>query len=220
MAIPSQPTLDSIVTTALNRGGNGSPSAAEIAEAKDWIEEVKNEIASETAWIVLEAYKTATIPVSQQSYPVPIDFSSFIEASIVGGDDLPRKHINRVNELTSNTGTPKTISIFRGEVYLDPIPNEATEISMKYYLDIKKVDLTSTKHDDILREWRTALIAGVYMLSIQNQEDAAYKSAFGFYQNAIAKLVSENVKKWDVEEIRIDPAVNGLSTGGDDVYVT
>ena len=89
MAAPSVPTVTSLITEGLKRGGYPSPSSIELARATDWLEEIKNDI-----WLLgkrlkpLMAVHTEVLVPGQSRYNFPSGFSSIVDAKILYADDV------------------------------------------------------------------------------------------------------------------------------------
>lgn len=87
MAAPTAPTLTTLVTEALKKTGDSSPTAADISRASDyWMEEIKNDI-----WTVakkLKSLQTTAIAIAnkgQSKYSNPTDYSSDLSMQLLDG---------------------------------------------------------------------------------------------------------------------------------------
>ncbi len=101
MAVPTQPTSDSIVTEALKRAGYSNPSAAKISRAKDWLEEVKHDIwTTSKKWksLIYTSYGVTTKGISR--YANPVDFERDLTLTILTGD-----HTGTLQAATSSSAT-------------------------------------------------------------------------------------------------------------------
>lgn len=103
MAAPSNPTAASIVTEALSKAGDRSPTTALITRATDfWLEEVKNDIfhrAKKLKRLMVTSY--GVITKGKSRYANPTDFSSDLELTLLSGADTG----------TAQGGTTGTITL-------------------------------------------------------------------------------------------------------------
>lgn len=88
MPVPSAPTLASIVSEGLNKGGESSPTTALTTRATNvWIEEIKNDI-----WNIGKKPKLLHVTAygifnqGQSKYSNPSDFSSDLSLTILDGN--------------------------------------------------------------------------------------------------------------------------------------
>lgn len=87
MAIPTQPTADSIVTEALKRAGFSNPSPAKVTRAKDWLEECKSDLwVASKKWksLIFTSYGVTTTGISR--YANPGDFERDLTINILDGN--------------------------------------------------------------------------------------------------------------------------------------
>ena len=73
MAVPTAPTVTTILTEAFRRCGIPTPTSTQLLRAEDeWLEEVKQELGAEKRWHSFEDTPTATPSVAnQQAYTTP-----------------------------------------------------------------------------------------------------------------------------------------------------
>lgn len=203
MAVPTVPTVTTILTEAFRRCGVPSPTTAQLTRAEDeWLEEVKQEIQAEKRWHALEDTQTITSVASQQAYskPSPLDRvlrMRFIDAS---GNIFPM--VGPVVGLqTKGTTTANLCQYweeFEGQILVYPIPNASTyTFSVDGIVDISLVDEADARLTRLLREWRPALISGL-MYKIKEDQDtdlnelAKYESR---YEKAVLKLMKQDSRK-------------------------
>jgi len=92
MAIPTAPTLDSLVSEALNKAGHSAPDAALTTRAKNlWMEEIKNDIFLASAKVqkkMKSLFQTSFLvcTVGVHRYSLPSDYGGDLTMSILNGD--------------------------------------------------------------------------------------------------------------------------------------
>jgi len=105
MAIPTSPSISSIVTEALKRAGRTSPSAAQITEATEHqLREVKSDImrvAPDHPYLQVTA--TSSTTVGEQRYALPSNSHSFVSLVLLNGPDEYRG--------TAQAGASTTITL-------------------------------------------------------------------------------------------------------------
>lgn len=95
MAVPTDPTVDAIVTEALKRAEIDIPTTAHITRARDiWIEEIKAEIQlAQTVHNLLETEKVIVILRGKRKYPLSSyipDFEYLVNIEILDASDGDR----------------------------------------------------------------------------------------------------------------------------------
>ena len=105
MAIPTDPTADTLVTEGLTRGGLDSPTTVQKTRAKDeWLEEIKTEIwLSNTRHRLLETTSIAVTTEGLRRYSLPSDFEYDIGVSFLDGQTEDRG--------TAQAGATNTITL-------------------------------------------------------------------------------------------------------------
>jgi len=101
LAVPTQPTATTIVTEALKKARYSSPSTAKITRAKDWLEEVKNDlwaVSKEWKSLLYTSYGITTKGVSR--YANPSDFEKDLTLNLLDGT-----HTGTLQAATSSTAT-------------------------------------------------------------------------------------------------------------------
>lgn len=105
MAVPTAPTITTLLTEAFRRAGIPSPSSAQLLRAEDeWLEEVKRDLAAEKRWHVLEETVVLIPTANTQLYQVP---SPLIDVSVM-------RFYYGVTRGTAQTGTVQTLTVAAG----------------------------------------------------------------------------------------------------------
>lgn len=125
MALPTNPTQDSIVTEALNRAGESGPSATRITRAKDiWLEEVKNSIwraAFKDGNTRLKTLQTFDIQISvlgKSKYDFPSDFNEEITVEVLDGEHTGTAQTGAASSITLESGEDITEDVIKGQYVL------------------------------------------------------------------------------------------------------
>ena len=201
MAVPTVPTVNSILTEAFRRCGVPSPTVAQLTRAEDeWFEEVKQELQAEKRWHVLEDTQTITSVVSQQAYALPSPLSRvlrmrFIDAS---GQVYPMQGpvLGLQLRATNTSNVSQYWEEFEGTLLVWPIPNASTyTYSVDGIVDISLVDETDARLTRILREMRIALIAGVMVKIKEDQQDDDLPLYRQRYEQITLKLMKQDSRK-------------------------
>jgi len=88
MAAPDAPTADSICTEGLEQAGYSSPTAAQLTQAAEWLEQIKNDI-----WLLgkrlksLQAEHVEVLTPGVSRYDFPAGLSSVAFGKVLYGDE-------------------------------------------------------------------------------------------------------------------------------------
>lgn len=86
MAVPTVPTVNSILTEAYRRCGVPSPTTAQLTRAEDeWLEEVKQEIGAEKRWHNYEETMVLILQAYTQVYNIPSPLDRILSVSFFSG---------------------------------------------------------------------------------------------------------------------------------------
>lgn len=201
MAVPTVPTVTSILTEAFRRCGVPSPTVAQLTRAEDeWFEEVKQELQAEKRWHALEDTQTVTSVASQQAYALPSPLSRVLRMRFVDASGQIYPMIGPVVGLQLRGTSPSSVSQyweeFEGNILVWPIPNASTyTYSIDGVVDISLVDETDARLTRILREMRVALIAGVIVKIKEDQQDDDLPLARQRYEQLTLKLMKQDSRK-------------------------
>lgn len=218
MAIPTAPTLDSIVIEALRK----SNAMENYQRAKtEWIEEIKKDIASRKDWKILESTATLTLASDTNAVALPTDFGKPVKVTAfitpAGGStserDLPYMPFEDLPQ-EPQSGDPSFFTIYDGSLYLDTEPDTATTTARLHYLvAINLIDATGSKANKIHREWRNALLAGLEFRAYVEKGDARQATVFQEYEAAILRLAGEDVRNRRTRRSAALRSIGGLPLG-------
>jgi len=200
MAVPTVPTVNSILTEAFRRCGVPSPTVAQLTRAEDeWLEEVKQEIMAEKRWHALEDTQTVSSVASQQAYSKPSPLARVLRMRFVDASGNIFPMVGPVVGLQLRGTTPGNVcqywEEFEGQLLVWPIPNASTyTFSVDGVVDISLVDEADARLTRILREMRPALIAGVMVkIKEDQQEDQAELAVYqSKYEKAVLKIMKQD----------------------------
>lgn len=201
MAVPTVPTVSTILTEAFRRCGVPSPSVAQLTRAEDeWLEEVKQEVQGEKRWHALEETQTVATVSSQQAYAVPSPLSRILRMRFVDAAGAIYPMMGPVVGLQLRSTTPSTIpqywEEFENQVLVWPIPIDATgSFSVDGIVDISLVDETDARLTRLLREWRGMLIAGVMVRIKEDQQDDDLPLYRQRYEQLTLKAMKQDSRK-------------------------
>jgi len=106
MAAPASPTIDSICMEALRRAGYEDISASLLDRAKkEWLEEVKMDIASRKEWKTLEVKSVLISSANIQKYPYPSGAQKILDIRFYDGE----------TKGTAQAGTSSSITLASDE---------------------------------------------------------------------------------------------------------
>ena len=107
MAVPTVPTVNSLLTEAFRRCGIATPTAAQLLRAEDeWFEEVKRDIGDEKRWHALEETIVMIPQAYIQVYPIPSPLLRVLRVRFYYGDVTGTTSAAGANSITlgSNAG--------------------------------------------------------------------------------------------------------------------
>ena len=116
MALPTAPTVSTILTEAYTRSGIPTPTPAQLTRAEDeWLEEIKRDIAERKAWQALQE-TVVMIPLLNVSvYPVPSPLIRVMEIWWYDGAEKGTAQAGGANTITLTsptlTGTNLPVSV-------------------------------------------------------------------------------------------------------------
>jgi len=197
MAVPTVPTVNSILTEAFRRCGVPSPTVPQLTRAEDeWLEEVKQEIQSEKRWHALEETQTVTAVASQQAYAVPSPLSRVLRMRFIDANGKIHDMRGPVVGLQSRGTNAANLCLyweeFENQILVWPIPDASTySFSVDGIVDISLVDEADARLTRILRELRGVLIAGVMVRIKEDQQD----DDLPFYRQRYEQLTLKAMKQ-------------------------
>jgi len=119
-------------------------------------------------------------PISGDTYMVVTDWIELEER-------WPTEFDERANQ--STTSRPIEFMVFQNEIYLDPTPNDAYAIRLRYYANPAKIDLDDAKWTIIYRDWQRVLTLGLQLIAEQNNDDTRAENTKRMYDEALLGTV-------------------------------
>lgn len=83
-----------------------------------------------------------------------------------------------------------------GKLALKPIPDDVYGIHRRYYVDLMKLDTTSTLYNTILRRWAGVFEQGVYVWKL-TEDDDRYAAQNEMYQAMLMALMASDMEGFD-----------------------
>jgi hypothetical protein len=87
-----------------------------------------------------------------------------------------------------------------GQIALHPVPNGVYGLKRRYYVDLMKLDTTSTLYNTILRRWAYVLEQGVYVWKL-NEDDDRYATQNAIYQQMLVNIMAHDLAGFDPANI-------------------
>lgn len=201
MAVPTVPTVNSILTEAFRRCGVPSPTTAQLTRAEDeWLEEVKQEIQAEKRWHALEDTQTITTVANTATYSLPSPLSRVLRMRFVDANGTVFPMQGPVLGLQTRNSEATNLcqywEEFENTLIVWPTPNASTyTLQVDGIVDISLVDEADARLTRILREMRGALIAGVMVRIKEDQQDDDLPTYRARYQELVMKLMRQDSRK-------------------------
>ena len=115
------------------------------------------------------------------------------------------------SEEINSKGMPQGYMVFEQELFLSPTPDKIRyALKMRYGLDITDVDVTATRHARILKEWRSALVAGVATLLTEDIDDDKDSLLNQKYEAAVKRLMDQDSRDRRVRGQSYAKSLGGL----------
>jgi hypothetical protein len=177
--VPSNPTLEELVTEGLAKAGESSPDADLLARAEDtWIEEIKNDI-----WELGKKSKTLHITSygvfqeGQSRYSNPTDFSSDLSLTILDGTVRGIAQAGSVSSITlaANDASGSDSIIGKGIIIL-------TNTGQGSYSQVTAYD-SSTKIAQVVPNFNTAPGVGSGYMIVDQEYPVEQRPIFEYDRN-------------------------------------
>lgn len=83
-----------------------------------------------------------------------------------------------------------------GQIALHPVPDAVYGIKRRYFIDLMKLDVESTRYLSLLRRWANVLEQGVYVWKLAEDDDR-YDAENQSYQNMLLTLMAHDLYGFD-----------------------
>lgn len=80
-----------------------------------------------------------------------------------------------------------------GDFYTDSLPDKVYMLRIRYYINVQKIDLSSTLYATLLRLWKRILIQGTYVWVLEENSDDRYEAQQMKYERMLRNLVGRGV---------------------------
>lgn len=138
----------------------------------------------DSAWSVIPDSTTGYLVVSEYVPFRLIDPSSF--AKITDRTDRDR---------------PESGMIWNDQLYVQKVPDKTYPLLYQYWVNILKVDVADTneRHQKMLSNWRSLFQEGIFVKTLQNEDDARYTSELLVYRDMISRVTQRSQQMGRVE---------------------
>jgi hypothetical protein len=92
-----------------------------------------------------------------------------------------------------------------GKLYLHPVPDAVYGLQLRYFIDLMKLDVSSTRYPTILRRWANIFEQGVFVWKLAEDDDR-YETENQSYQSMLITLMAHDLYGFD-------PVAAGLAKG-------
>lgn len=136
---------------------------------------------------------SAGIPDSTSKYIVISEYHPF---SLVDPTTFAK-----ITDRTS-LARPKSGMIWNNKLYIEKVPDMKTyPLVYQYWVNPLKVDTAdnNTTHQQLLMNWRSLFVEGIYMKTLQNEDDTRYSASFTVYRDMISKITHQSQRMGRVE---------------------
>lgn len=127
----------------------------------------------DSAWSVRPDSTTQYLVVSEYVPLLLIDPTTFAKIT-------DRTHRDR----------PESGMIWNDQIYVQKVPDKTYPLWYQYWVNILKVDIadTNTRHQKMLSNFRSLFTEGVFVKTLQNEDDARFTSEYLIYRDMISKV--------------------------------
>jgi len=91
--------------------------------------------------------------------------------------------------------------VWNEQLYIQGSPDKTYPIWYQYWVNVLKVDVADTneRHQKMLLNWRSLFTEGIFMKTLQNEDDARYPEAFQVYNQMLSKVTQRSQRMGRVE---------------------
>lgn len=133
-----------------------------------------------------------TIPNSTTKYLIVSEYHPF---SIIDPTTFAK-----ITDRT-NRDRPQSGMIWNDKLYIQKVPDKTYPLWYQYWVNVLKVDVadTNTRHQAMLANWRSLFVEGIYMKTLQNEDDTRYAQTYAVYQGMLSKVTNRSARMGQVE---------------------
>ncbi len=106
-------------------------------------------------------------------------------------------------KITDRTHRDRPVSamIWNGQLYVQKVPDKIYPLVYQYWVNILKVDMADTniRHQQMLANWRSLFVEGIFYKTLKNEDDARSPQAFQVYRDFISKVTQRSQQMGTVE---------------------
>jgi hypothetical protein len=186
------------------------------AKALDWINDAQNDVASRYNWSWLQESNSFLTVDGTPNYSLESDLDRILTVK-VGDRELQPKSIQWLNENDpgysedGDTGEPTHYTLFKGQIYLYPTPEDVETVYYKYKKTVDVLD-DSTDISEVPAKYHEVLVYGAYLrwLLADEADQNMIENGKREYESMIQRMQSdeEQTKQanqpipWERREIR------------------
>lgn len=134
----------------------------------------------------------ATNPDSTTDYLVPSEYHPFtIQDPVTFAGNTDRTHRDR----------PSSGMLWNDQIYVQKVPDKTYPLVYQYWVNILKIDTadTDTNHQNIMANWRSLFVEGIFMKTLQNEDDVRATSEILVYRDMITKITHQSQRTGRVQ---------------------
>lgn len=96
---------------------------------------------------------------------------------------------------------PESGMIWNDQLYVQKVPDKTYPLWYQYWVNILKVDVADTneRHQKMLSNWRSLFQEGIFVKTLQNEDDARYTSELLVYRDMISRVTQRSQRMGRVE---------------------
>lgn len=160
--------------------GTGSGQKGQVIE----FDTSNKDATVDSNWSVIPASDTGYLLVGEYQPFHLIDQASF--AKITDRTDRDR---------------PSSGMIWNDKLYLQKVPDKTYVLWYQYWANILKVDIADTNavHQQLLANWRSLFVEGIFLKTLQNEDDTRYQTELVVYQSMISRITHRSQRSGRVE---------------------
>ena len=134
----------------------------------------------------------STLPNSTSQYLIVSEYQPFyILDSSTFAKITDRTHRDR----------PRSGMIWNDQLYVQKVPDKTYPLWYQYWVNILKVDVadTNTRHQNMMANWRSFFVQGIFLKTLQNEDDTRAIAETLMYRDMLSKITSRSGRMGRVE---------------------
>lgn len=96
-------------------------------------------------------------------------------------------------------GRPEHAGVFGNEIYLRPVPEKSYGLLTNYWVNIQQLDKNSSAYTIMLRKWRALFVEGIYIKTLQDEDDARYAQELPVYTGMLSIITGKSAQMGQIK---------------------